>query len=328
MCFFILLFELGPDTPLYHQTLATFHLALASGTMKNRSKQALTYIKFMIAYNFDWMNPTLTQLAMFTQFLGNSFASPASVKNYFSGAKNWLYLHRGSTRFFQGQELAMMSKALAEKSIHVPAPASPLTPQDIKIICQYIDANQPHHPAIKASILMAFATFMRVSNILSPNKSSNNLTHTLLAKDVQFDGQCIWITIRSTKTRRTGKPHILQVLPTVSVDTCPVRTWLYYKSNIQPCPLGPAFMIDGSTPLTPPPVVDVMRRALTLAGRTFPTKVSFHSLRRGGAQTAAYRGASEQELMNHGTWSSKEGLSAYLKPLPSMVPTILAGTLA
>lgn len=74
--------------------------------------------------------------------------------------------------------------------------------------------------------------------------------------------------------------------------------------------MGPAFMINDSTPLTSSPVVAVMRKALANAGRVLPAKVSFHSLRRGGAQLAARNGASQEEIMSHGTWASKGGVKA------------------
>lgn len=87
-------------------------------------------------------------------------------------------------------------------------------------------------------------------------------------------------------------------------------------------------MIGQATPLTASPVVKVIRAALDKAGRTFPCQVSFHSLRRGGAQSAASQGATQEEIMSHGTWASKGGVKAYLQPNPRIVPTMLARTLA
>lgn len=294
--------------------------------MKNRAAQAALYLKFMLAYRFNFMDPPVSALAMFTQFLANSFSSPATVKNYMS--ENWLLLYGGSISTFQAYELGMMSKAVVEKASHVPARAPPISPEDINIICAYIDQNPPQHPAVKSAILLAFATFLRVSNVLSPTRNTSRGQHTLLARDVQFDGYKLSVNVRSTKTRRTGKHQTLYVLPSTSQDVCPVRAWLCYKTALNPCPLGPAFMVDHSLPLTPGPVVSIMRSALSEAGKQFYKEVSFHSLRRGGAQTAAAHRATSQDLMRHGTWTSKAGLQTYLKPTPSMVPTILAKTLA
>lgn len=282
----------------------------------------------MKAYGLDYMRPTVAALAMYTQFLANSYPSPATVKNYMSGAKNWLLLYGGFTYSFQAYELGMMSKAVAEKSNHVPAQAPPITPEDVAIICKYIDDNPIQHIAIKAAILLAFSTFLRVSNVLSPTRKPVPGNHTLMAKDVRFDGHKLHVYIRSTKTRRNGKVQTLFVLPGRYKNTCPVTAWIDYKEAINPCPLGPAFMIDQRYALTPGPVVAIMRLALAAAGKQFNKKISFHSLRRGGAQTAASEGASDQDLMTHGTWKSKSGLAAYIKPPPSMVPALLARTLA
>lgn len=136
------------------------------------------------------------------------------------------------------------------------------------------------------------------------------------------------VIIRSTKTRRHGKPHVLEVLPVQDPSVCPVLAWKNYYNTVRPCPLGPAFMLDDYTPQTPGPVVTIMRSALSNTGQTRPTNVSFHSLRRGGAQTAAKNGATQEQIMYHGTWKSVSGVQAYLKQDLRMVPAILAKTLA
>lgn len=264
---------------------------------------------------------------MYYQFLANSFSSPGTVKNHVSGAKNWVQLHRGNIQHFAAYELGMMSKSVLEGSKHIPSPAAPLSPQDIKTICSYVDSLANPHPAYKAAILLAFATFLRVSNVLSPSKTSWGGSHTLLVKDIICYQGRLDVTIWSTKTRKNGEPHVLQVLPSLDPSLCPVMAWRRYIDYVQPCPLGPAFMLDDDTPLTPGPVVNLMRTALRKAGNPAYSRVSFHSLRRGGAQTAAKNGATQEEIMYHGTWKSSAGVEAYLKPDPRMVPAIMAGTL-
>lgn len=305
----------------------TINRSLAPGTVKNRLSQAALYIKFMVAYGFDYLYPETNALTMYYQFLANSYSSPATVKNHLSGAKAWVQLHRGDIQHFGGQELGMMAKSILEGSTHVASPAAPLTPQDIRIICAYIDSMHNPHPAYKAAILLAFATFLRVSNVLSPSKTSWGGYHTLLVRDVvHLDGR-LSVTIRSTKTRRHGDPHVLQVLPVSDSRVCPVWAWERYVGMTRPCPIGPAFMLDDNTPLTPGPVVNIMRKALQRAGRPAYSNVSFHSLRRGGAQTAANNGATQEQIMHHGTWKSTAGVEAYLKTDTRIVPAILAQTM-
>lgn len=282
----------------------------------------------MLSYGFDVLQPDITHLAMFAQFLGNSFASTASVKNHMSGAKAWVQLHQGDIRNFAAQELAMMSKSMLESSPHVPSPAAPIMAEDIVTISAYIDSMPNPHPAYKASILLAFSTFLRVSNVLSPSRSSWGGSHTLRASDIRMVGNNLNVTIRSTKTRRNGQPHVLEVMPVLNQRMCPVFAWKVYYSRIRPCPLGPAFMLDDETPLTPGPVVCIMRKALTKPGKQTSSRISFHSLRRGGAQTAAKNGATQEEIMAHGTWKSTSGVEAYLQTNSRMVPAIIARTLA
>lgn len=145
---------------MFWQMRKTFSRALAPGTIKNRNTQAALYIKFMMTYGFDYIAPSISELSMYSQFLANSYSSPATIKNHLSGAKSWVNLHGGSPAPFLSQELGMMCKAITEKSHHVPAPAAPLSPHDIRIICEYIDSRQDLPPAIKSSILIAYATFL------------------------------------------------------------------------------------------------------------------------------------------------------------------------
>lgn len=102
--------------------------ALAPGTVKNREAQAYLYIKFMVAYGLNYLSPEISDLAMYYQFLSNTFKSPATVKNHVSGAKTWVQLHQGNIQHFVAQELGLMSKSIVERSEHVPNPAAPLSP--------------------------------------------------------------------------------------------------------------------------------------------------------------------------------------------------------
>lgn len=306
----------------------TYARALAPGTTKNRINQATTYLKFMLAYKFDHFNPSTAELAMFSQFLANTYASPATVKNYLSGAKTWLLLHGGAIQSFGSAELGMMTKSITDNSQHVPSPAAPLTPSDIKIICNYIDSTQGIPLAVKPTILIAYSCFLRVSNVLAPTPTSWGGRHTLLAKDILDGGNSLYVIIRSTKTRRSGSPHVLLVMPTNNGTVCPVTAWKTYAARIDPCPIGPAFMINNSMPLSPSIVVPIIRIALHKAGKKDPKRFSFHSLRRGAAQAASEGGAPQEDIKYHGTWKSDNGVSHYLKTKPRIVPSIIATTLA
>lgn len=120
----------------------------------------------MLVYGFEFMKPSVVALGIYHQFLGNSFAAPRTAKNHLSDVKSWLQLHGGYIGSFSTLELSMITKSIGEKNSHVPSQALPITEWDMQTICEYIRAY-PQHPGIKAAILLAFSTFMRVSNVLS-----------------------------------------------------------------------------------------------------------------------------------------------------------------
>lgn len=282
----------------------------------------------MVTYSFPYFSPSINQLAMYSHFLANTFPAPATIRNYISGACTWVQLHGGNITSFLAPEMATMTKAIKEKSSHVVAPAPPLTPGHIKIICNFIASHPGSLITIKAALLLAYTTFLQASNVVSPSLNQWGGPHTLRAGDVCQAAGGLRVIVRSTKTRSRSAPHAALILPAEDPLLCPVRAWYRYKAVVNPCPLGPAFMVSPSKPLTANMVVAVIRTALAWGGIKDPGAFSFHSLRRGAAQAAAFAGASEEDVMQHGMWSSREGLRPYLQPLPRIVPRLLANTLA
>lgn len=265
---------------------------------------------------------------MYIKFMANSYASPASIKNYLSGAKYWVTVHAGDISSFLSLETSEMIRAVVAESNHVPSPAAPLPPSYLKVICEFLDSHSSVIKSIKPCILLTFACMLRSSNVLCPNLSSWAGAHTLLASDVIVCADSLTVIIRSTKTTSKKNPVLLKVLNSSSTIMCPVKAWRDYVRCINPSPFGPAFITAAGLPLTPPPVVAAMRAALTHAGVVNADQFSMHSLRRGAAQAASGEGVSNQEIMRHGIWKSPQGLSYYLKPASVEVPRALAASLA
>lgn len=306
----------------------SFTHSLATGTIKNRTIQAHLYLKFCVAYSIDFLHPSILDVALYTRFLGNSFAAPGTIKNYLSGAKCWVGFHRGTTGAFGATEPGDILKHISSTSSHVTAPALSLSPKEIKIICDFIDKRPVIHKAVKACILIGFTSFLRASNLTSPSLKDWGGPHTLRCSDFLLRPDGLILSIHSTKTLSGRNPTFIQIFPAADTSICPIRAWQDYVSSIHPCPVGPAFITDQGTPLTTKPVVGIMRLALKQAGYACYNQVSLHSLRRGGARTAALGGASQDQLMNHGTWKTKSGLKPYILPDQRIVPRILASSLA
>lgn len=298
----------------------------APGTIVNRRRQAVAYIKFAILYKFDPSFPSPKDIAMYTQYMANSYTSIATVKNYLSGAKHWALLHGGSHLSFSNIEVSEVIKGNTINSQHVPVQAAPVTAFEVRIICKFLDSSPGVVKAIKPCILITYSSMLRSSNVLSPNVSGWPGAHTLRANDILSSSQGLRIIIRSTKT--TSQPIVLFIPRGPLPELCPVTAWDVYTSMVRPWPFGPAFVKADGTPLTARPVVIAMKSALKAAGACNIARISMHSLRRGAVHDATHAGASNDEIMKHGVWRSESGLKFYLKPVSTVVPDLLSATLA
>lgn len=301
-------------------------VSMASGTLANRKREAAVYIKFSLAYSISYLSPSVLDIAMYARFLGNSFKSPVSVKNYLSGARTWVQFHKGDVSNFSSPQVSSVVQGVKLLLNHVPSPAPALFPAHIIVICNYIDSHPLSPLAIKPAILLAYVCFLRNSNVLAPSLSSWGGPHTLKACDILPSVNGLYVIIRSTKTLKASPPTVLEVHAIHGSPICPVGTWHRYKNSLAPPPKGPAFILESGVSLTAKIVVQIMRLALKTKGYSNSDSVSMHSLRRGAAQTAEAAGAPLNDIMGHGTWKCKTSLSCYLKP--TAVPSLMAKSLA
>lgn len=292
--------------------IGTYTDSVAPGTLVNRATQAKSYITFAVYYGFQPLFPTSTDICMYTQFLKNSFAAPTTVKNYLSGAKTWISEHGGSISAFSSFEYGQLSSGLSKRSQHVPARAAPLTWEHIRAIASFMDQTVGVPLSAKPCLLIAYHTFLRSGNLLSPTMTAWGGAHTLLARDVTVSDQGLQISIRSTKTKTDPTP-VTTIIPFHEDPVlCPVAAWIKYQHYIKPWTLGSAFLTDAGLPLTPRHIVGFMRLALRDFKDLLPARITMHSLRRGAAQNAAASGLSINEIKHLGMWKSDSGVAPYL----------------
>lgn len=247
---------------------------------------------------------------MYVQWLSNSHSSPATIKNYLSGAKNWVLEHKGSISSFLSHEVGKMLKSVTKHSQHIVRRAAPIFPEHLAIICSYCDFNLSVPLAVKPCILLGHALFLRASNLVSPSMDVWGGPHTLRVNDVQVFPTKLVVRISSTKTQTS--PVLITVPESHHLSVCPVQAWKYYTAVVSPSRFGPAFIVPPGRSLTAKQVVLSMRQALMFDATIDASKVSMHSLRRGAAQSAALSGSSTAEIMTAGAWASEAGLKPYL----------------
>lgn len=306
---------------------ASYSSSLAPGTAANRRRQAEQYITFALQYGVPYLQPSVTHVCMYAQRLANQHAAPTSLKNYLSGAKNWVAEHRGNVHAFLSPQLAQLVKSFVKKSGHIPARAPPLAPHHIQTICRFLDAHPSASLGIKPAILIGFSCFLRISNILSPTMSQWGRPHTLLAGDIKLTSSGMSVFIRSTKTRSGPVGLTFDIPQSPGSFVCPVAAWRRYVTFTRPWALGPAFVHINRLPITPRQVVALMRLALRHAMDIDPGSVSMHSLRRGATHTVVEKGLPIEDIKARGTWKSTSGMRPYL-PLSRRSVSIPVSNLA
>lgn len=249
---------------------------------------------------------------MYVQYLANTYKAISTVKNYISGVRFWINHHKGDDSGFSSSYVSSVIKYNAAKSNHVTMRAPPLSLQHLRTICMFFDANKNIAPVFKAALLLGYFCFLRSSNLLSPTVTEWGGPHTLNVSDVIMVPHGIVVIIRSSKTIRNGRPVMLNVYAIPNNACCPVAAWSDYLRSARPANNGPAFMINSVTPLTPRPLVGLIRLALQAAGDPMCNSFTLHSIRRGAAQAAQKAGADRQSLRAHGTRATDSALDVYL----------------
>lgn len=262
--------------------------------------------------------------AMYIQHLANIHTSPASIRNYLSGAKTWITSHLGDNSAFASYPAQQVLAKVTKESTHVPAQALPITPSEVRLIVEFLEGSPNYPLAVKPCLLISFACMFKASNSVSPSARGWGGAHTLRAGDVLESSAGLDIIIRSTKTTSASKPVAVHIDPIPNSPLCPVGAWHLYYALVSPPPSGPAFIHVNGEPLTAGPVVSAMRAALKASGYMNTNRYSMHSLRRGAAQLVSGLGAPASEIMQHGVWSSRSGLSHYLNPVSNTVPGLIA----
>ena len=311
-----------PHPHLLAQMRTSYSAAFAPGTLQNRSRQTRAYLTFMLGHNRPPLNPSILDILLYTQFLANSLNSPASVKNYISGAKSFLHQQGAPVAMFSSPLLGNLFKGITKLSAHIPVPAPVIDLTRFKLMCDILAAMDGDAATVRAAVLLGFATFVRQSNLLPSSLSGQH--HCIRRRDCVLEESTLWVTINSSKTiYDPAKRVVIPVLPFLS-RYCPVTAWTEYVRRVPLDPEAPAFMLSPSSPLTPIRLNSYMRVILGSLGLPQADKVTVHSLRRSGAQAAAANGATREHLMIHGTWASAAINSYVPQRLYTEVPTVIS----
>ena len=147
--------------------------------------------------------------------------------------------------------------------------------------------------------------FIEFFGLLRFNEVAQLTLDDLIWTDVGFD-----LFIKKSKTDQHCKGDFVSIAKNSQLSICPVHLTHHYLRKLRltsgfllPCIRGKTIVIDA--PLSYNSALRDLRKCLTKIG-VDPTGFGEHSGRRGGTTAAAAAGASIDELMLQGRWSTQE----------------------
>ena len=255
--------------------------AFAEGTSKNLKVQWRAYLLFCNFYGLKTIPATTETLCLYGQFLGRSFKSVESIRNYISGVKT-MHLFLGikfpEENLFQ---IDLVFKGLARIKKHTPNRALPMTPQILREIYTFLDMSKSDDITFWCLCLFMFFLMARTSNMVPNSVEDFDPSKQLIRQDVKVFQDVLVVLIKWSKTNQFGS-RLLQV-PLVAIPEsvlCPV---LAFKNMIRD--------------------KEKIKNLISKTGRD-PQLYSSHSFRRGGCTWAFKAGVPTDLIQHHGDWLS------------------------
>ena len=246
-----------------------------------------------------------SHILMFLEYLHKNSISAANIENYLSAVKTLTAKYGLSVAYFSDQRIQMFIKALKiNRPLHLVTSASidEHTLQKILLECDKF----PHSVVYKSLYSFAFFSFLRLSNILPHSAAAFDCTRHLCRGDVIVTDHGATILIKWSKTLQDRSQVRTIVVPTLGDSPiCPV-VLLKQMFRLYPGNTNDPLYRTHSYPCTG--LTDSMVRKhlkkISLALQIVPT-LTFHMFRKAGTTWAFNHGVPLQDIMLHGTWSSR-----------------------
>ena len=288
----------------------------------------ILYIRFCLTHGLDYFNPSVFTISLFAQYLANFFKAPATWRNYISGAKTWLQAQGGESAAFTSAAFQAVVRGATRSSNHVPHQAPPISPGDVKIICDYLDDQGKSGVVIRSAILLSYFTFLRQSNVLTTSAEPWGGAHTLSRSDVVLGREGAYVTVRSSKTTSRQEPPRILFIPKMSSSRyCLLQAYALNVLTVPAPSHAAAFTLPCSVPLTAQATLGAVRSAMRAAGHNNPGGLTLHGLRRGAALASVATGATLEDIRATGLWRSDAVYNYVPRSVFSSAPSALATTL-
>ena len=281
--------------------------AFRPATTSSYTRKFRIFVAFCCFINVSLHHLTPLILLSFLEFLAVNQISTSNMANYISAIKTTLAMHGVSTTAFYDQRISLFQKSMRmtrQFTVKIKKIIDVDMLKNIVSTCDTMWMGQ----IFKAVYLVAFFSFMRISNLV-PHKISAFLPLEQLTRgDVFFASPGLHVLVKWSKTMQTRDSVKILKLPALSHSPlCPVmavKNLLMLTPGHQDTPL---FQIKNAkaqwVPLTDTQVRRHFTQVLNRLGLQ-DSAMSLHTFRRSGASLAFNANVSLQNIQSHGTWTS------------------------
>ena len=277
-------------------------MAFRPGTSANHKAMIRKYITFCTTHKLDYISPSSDTICMYIEHLAQTFQAWKSVKNYVA-AISLLHKYVGATLHnLDSFPVKLMMRSLPLTMRHIPQPKAAMTIPVLVQLSDMCDRLGNRGLVIKMALLLGFFAFLRCSNMCP--KSTFDRSRHLTRGDVTVCSPGLQVQIKWSKTHQAAGHANIVPLPRLEhtvVD--PVTTFLAMVTAIPAPPKAPLLTLPGGQPLLARQVRGALSSMLKSLGHDH-TKLSMHSLRRGGATAAYAAGCNTLDIQRHGLWAS------------------------
>jgi hypothetical protein len=295
---------------LYGEAVSLEANALAESTAKKYASYEVYWVRFLLACGLMAfvVAPSEVVVLLYVAFLARS-QQYGSVKNCLKGLQRFLQAKGWSSHLSQMWRVqqALVGLRRLQKGV---SRKLPITPFVLLRVLAVLDVSQDLQVMIFASMLIAFAAFLRKANVCAASSSVTHVQRAILRRDVQVDLQqyCLIITLRFMKNAQFKEAvHTVVVAGQRGHPLDPVYWWSEYTSRV-PAPSTAAafgFMSAGVyAPLTHSVFVAWVKRLISAAGFD-SSGFSGHSFRRGAASFSFLCGLPDALIKELGAWRSQ-----------------------
>ena len=292
---------------MFNQASARLNATYRPFTLANLQSYFKVFLSYCAFYQFDHSAFTVSQLLGFIETLACSNMKYSNIVNHISGIKTIFIQNHYNSDIFSTFEVKSMLRACAKTLPYTPTVKGIFTVETItEIIIKTQGLDNPR--LYKALFLLAFFSFLRISNLLPASAASFNALRQLCRGDIIFHSKGAIVLVKRTKTIQNPTDCIKIPLPLIEGSIlCPVAALQQFIKYNPACPNDPLFIIKhhqaSNIIITQNRARSVLESILKQLG--LPKSYNgFHTFRRSGATLAYQLGVPIPSIQNHGTWIS------------------------